>query len=36
VGGGIGLKFFSWREKKLDPLGTSATIWSIVPSPDDR
>jgi hypothetical protein len=26
----------SWGGVRLSPLGTSATIWPIVPAPDDR
>jgi hypothetical protein len=27
---------FSWGWVRLSPLGTSVTIWPIVPAPDDR
>jgi hypothetical protein len=26
----------SWCRVRLGPLGTAATIWPIVPAPDDR
>jgi hypothetical protein len=26
----------SWGEVRLSPPGTSATVWAIVPAPDDR
>jgi hypothetical protein len=28
--------FISWGGVRLSPLGTSETIWPIVPAPDDR
>jgi hypothetical protein len=31
----MSLSLVSWGGVKLSPLGTSATIWPIVPAPDD-